>query len=493
MSVEELLALGRELAAPPKTSEGENNFIRHARRLLRVRDREGQLAPLDANEAQKNFELARGQKNIVLKARQMGMTTWISGRFFLRTITQRGVLTVQVAQTREAAEAIFRIVQRFWEYLPEEYRQGPLRRSRKNMGQMVFPELDSEFRIVTAGDKNAGRGMTIQNLHCSEVSRWPGDARETLAGLRAALSPTGEMVLESTPNGAMGCFYDEWTQAEVSGLKRHFFPWWLESAYVSAPATEFNDEELELMRRHNLSACQIGYRRTLEADYRNLHAQEFAEDPERCFRATGECCFEIEAIEQRMQELGEPVSRNPRNTLLTWMPPVPDRQYLVAVDTAGGGAEGDFSVAQVIDLATGIQCAELQQRLRPIPFTQEAAKLARQYNNAMIVVERNNHGTGILALLIRMENYTNLYEQNGNEGWLTNAASKPAAIALLGALLVQSPGMFLSKRLLAECRTFVTRANGSTGAIAGAHDDCVMAMAIAQQVRTELMLKKRSS
>ena len=43
-------------------------------------------------------------------------------------------------------------------------------------GQMCFPELDSEFRVVSAGDENAGRGLTMQNLHCSEVSRWPGDA-----------------------------------------------------------------------------------------------------------------------------------------------------------------------------------------------------------------------------------------------------------------------------------------------------------------------------
>ena len=62
---------------------------------------------------------------------------------------------------------------------------------------MVFGELDSEFRVVSAGDENAGRGWTIQNLHASEVARWPGDAAATLAGLRAALVPGGEMTLES--------------------------------------------------------------------------------------------------------------------------------------------------------------------------------------------------------------------------------------------------------------------------------------------------------
>ena len=99
-----------------------------------------------ANAVQRLYEEKRGRRNVVLKARQMGVTTWVSGMFFLRTITRCGVLTVQVAQTREAAEGIFRMVQRFWESLPEELREGELRLTRSNAGQMRFGEIDSEFR-----------------------------------------------------------------------------------------------------------------------------------------------------------------------------------------------------------------------------------------------------------------------------------------------------------------------------------------------------------
>ncbi len=81
-------------------------------------------SPLRANAVQRMFEREYGRENIVLKARQMGMTTWVAGRFFLKTITARGVLTVQVAQTREAAEGIFRIAQRFWECLPDGFARG---------------------------------------------------------------------------------------------------------------------------------------------------------------------------------------------------------------------------------------------------------------------------------------------------------------------------------------------------------------------------------
>jgi hypothetical protein len=434
---------------------------------------------------QRRFALERRQHNIVVKARQMGMTSWVAGRFFLKTITARGVLTVQVAQTMEAAESIFRIAQRFWESLPSQMRAGPLRRSRANIGQMIFPALDSEFRVVSASDENAGRGLTIQNLHCSEVSRWPGDAAATLAGLRAALAPNGELVMESTPNGAYGCFYEEWLKAAEKGVAKHFYPWWMEQAYISAAAKDLRDEELALMREHNLTARQIGFRRGLEASYRGLRTQEFAEDAELCFRATGECCFDIEAIERRIATVQDPVEMRRAEALQIWLPSITGRKYLIAVDTAGGGSDGDYAAIQVLDLETGAQCAELQQRLGPLELARVAAALGREYGGALIAVERNNHGAGVLAYLDAVEHYARVYEQAGVAGWLTSAGSKPGMISRMGALLMESPWMFRSRRLLEECRTFVTHPGGRTGAANGAHDDCLMAVALAHAVRAE--------
>jgi hypothetical protein len=496
MAVDDLLRCGSRMDAKRRRPAKE------AARLLKVRDRNGKLRPLVANSAQREFEAARGRQNIVLKARQMGMTTWIAGRFFLRTIMARGVLTVQVAQNRQAAESIFGIVQRMWENLPAKLREGPLMRSRANVGQMVFPKLDSEFRVWSAGDENAGRGLSIQNLHCSEVSRWPGDAAATLAGLRAALAPDGELVLESTPNGAYGAFYDEWGRGveprlepmsqkrdmghPENGLVRHFLPWWMEPAYVGEGVAEgaMSAEELALVVTHGLTAEQIGFRRGLERSFGGLRSQEFAEDAETCFRATGDCCFDVAAIEARLAEvaLAEPELRR-GSALLVWMQALPGREYIVAVDTAGGGADGDFAAVQVIDAATGMQCAELQERLAPLELARVAAELAREYGGALVAVERNNHGSAVLAYLSTVERYERVYRQAGQAGWLTTSASKPEMVSGLGALLVERPEMFKSRRLLAECRTFVRGEYGRSGAANGAHDDLVMSMALAQAVR----------
>jgi hypothetical protein len=240
-----------------------------------------------------------------------------------------------------------------------------------------------------------------------------------------------------------------------------------------------------------LTPAQIGFRRGLEANFRGLRAQEFAEDAESCFKASGDCCFEVEAIEQRLAEVPAPIRTERGGSLQTWFPPVPGREYLVAVDTAGGGPDGDFAAMQVIDLESGLQCAELQQHLGQLDQARVGAELARRYNHAMIVVERNNHGSGVLAYLDSVERYANVYGCDGVAGWLTSAGNKPGMVSRLGVMLVESPGLFLSGRLLRECRSFVLMQGGRSGAANGAHDDCVMSMAIALAVRGELRQRRR--
>jgi hypothetical protein len=489
---EELERLGRMLDSRPWRLRGKTVGMLLAEKMLLVRTREGWTAPLRANGAQSAFERRRGKRNIVLKARQMGLTTWAAARFFLRTITCPGTLTLEVAHTQEAAEEIFRIVHRFLNWLPEELREGPLKTSRVNVRQLAFPELDSQYRVVSAGDRNAGRGLTVQNLHCSELARWPGDPAETLAGLRAAMAPGAELIVESTPDGVGGSFHEEWQKAGETGMVRHFFPWWMEPRYRAGAVdvSSLTDEERELRSRHRLDLKQIGYRRQIRADFRGLARQEYAEDEESCFRASGESVFEMGAIEARLVTAPEPVERRRNGELEVWLPPIAGKEYLLAVDPAGGGSEGDYSAAQVLEMATGMQCAEFAGHLGGAELAQLLKELATEYNRAWLVVERNNHGSGVLAHLETGCKYERIYGKGGQTGWLTTSMSRPAVLGRLDAALVEEPGRMMSRRLLAECRSFVRLPNGRTGARAGTHDDRVMAMAIGLGARAELLGRK---
>jgi len=491
LNKEDLEELGRMLDLRPARLRGRTVGMTLAEHLLRVRTRDGRAAGLRANAAQREFERRRGRRNIVLKARQMGMTTWAAARFFLRTITQPGTLTLEVAHSQESAEEIFRIVHRFVNWLPEELREGPLKTSQSNVRQIVFPEIDAQYRVVSAGDRNAGRGLTVQNLHCSELARWPGDPAETLAGLQAGMTPGAELILESTPDGVGGCFHEEWQKAGETGMVRHFFPWWLEPRYRAEAVDEagLTEEERDLMARHELDAEQIGYRRRIRANFRGLARQEYAEDEQSCFLASGESVFELGAIEARLLEAPEPTERRRNGEVEIWLPPLPGREYLVAVDPAGGGSEGDYSAAEVLDLETGMQCAEFAGHVGGLELARLVTELAAEYNGAWVVVERNNHGSGVLALLETACGCGRIYRQNGQAGWLTTSVSRPAVLGQLGAALVEHSERFKSRRLLAECRSFVRLPNGGSGARAGTHDDRVMAMAVGLGARAELLGK----
>ena len=491
LDLELLERLGRRLDARPKRLEG--NSIRQflVEKLLRVRSRQGEIVPLALNRAQQEYERRCGKRNIVLKARQVGMTTYVAARFFLHTITRRGTLTVQVAHNQESAEEIFRIVHRFLENLPERLRAGALCTSRANVRQLAFPRLDSEYRVATAADANAGRGSTIQNLHCSEVARWPGDAAETLAGLRAAVPPAeGEIVLESTANGASGAFYGEWQRAGESGYVRHFFPWWWEASNrvpLADSLGELSEDEAKLAEQYGLDGEQIAFRREVRANFGARSVEEYAEDAESCFLASGECLFERAIIERRIGELAAPAESRENGCLQIWWPAQPGRRYVVGVDPAEGNAEGDYACAQVVDMGTGMQCAELRGHFDPPALARRVVELAGGYNGALVAVERNNHGHAVIAQMLTVHGYGNLYpaDEQAKPGWLTTRGNRPQMLELLAALLARSPELFQSQRLLEECRTFVRQANGRAEAASGAHDDAVMAMAIAASVREQ--------
>ncbi len=232
--------------------------------LLRIRNREGRLIPLEPNAAQRQYAEQRGQRNIILKARQVGMTTYLAGRLFLATMLRPGTVTLQVAHSLESAQQIFRIVHRFYANLPVKFPTKMVVTERANVRELAFAESDSRFRVETAGTSSAGRGLTVRHLHASEVSEWPGKPEETMAALAAAVVPGGTIDIEATPKGVGGYFHREWMLAGSgdTGFVRHFFPWWLEPAYRLAifPGEKIapeSEEEKRLAREYGLDEEQF--------------------------------------------------------------------------------------------------------------------------------------------------------------------------------------------------------------------------------------------
>jgi hypothetical protein len=177
--------------------------------------------------------------------------------------------------------------------------------------------------------------------------------------------------------------------------------------------------------------------------------------------------------------------------LEVWYPPVPGRWYVVAVDPAGGGSEGDLSAIQVIDLEMGMQCAEFAGHVGGLELMELTRQIAWDYETAWLVVERNNHGSEQLGLL-DLKGYRNIYKgSDGQAGFLTTSMSRPQILAGFSLALAETPELFYSRKLLAECRTFVRLRSGGLGARNGTHDDRVMAMAVGLRARAEILGRQR--
>ncbi|HEV8383929.1 MAG TPA: hypothetical protein VGQ11_03585 [Candidatus Acidoferrales bacterium] len=454
------------------------------------------MVSLQPNAAQQKYARERTARNIILKARQVGMTTYIAARFFLSTIRQPGTVTLQIAHSLESAQQIFRIVHRFVEHLhPDELRR--VRLVRANVRELAFAGVDSRYIVDTAGNPNAGRGLTIHNLHASEVALWPGNPQETMAALLAAVVPGGAVDIESTPHGAGGYFHSEWLRAKAGeGYKPHFFPWWMEPAYqlplsASESVEPHSEDEKLLIEREKLVPEQIKFRRRLAHTFANLAPQEYAETDTECFLVSGRPVFDVLAIDARLRELAPPLRVAQNGAEAIWLEPQPSRSYVIGADVAEGGADGDFSAVVVLDLETGLQCAELMARWPLARFAQELARLGDRYNGALIAVERNNHGHAILYALQHQFNYLRLYRHAesdggaGKLGWLMNARTRPQAIGALGKMLRDAAAVFSSRRLLEQCRSFAYGEDGEMAALPGTTDDLVIAAAIACAVREQ--------
>jgi hypothetical protein len=247
-----------------------------------------------------------------------------------------------------------------------------------------------------------------------------------------------------------------------------------------------SDEERDLCARWGLDAAQIAFRRRVRAEFGKRAREEFAEDAESCFLATGECVFDVERIDARLAEVVDPLEKRDGGRLEIYWPAQSGHEYLIGVDAAGGGSDGDHSCIEVLERESGLQCAEWYGHCSLAELARKTAELAREYNRAEIAVERNNHGHGVLAHLQVSEKYERLWCERGNEnpGWTTTMLTRPRMIEAVLKLVERNPQMIGSRRLLRECRTFVRHEDGRAAAANGEHDDAVMAVAVALSARS---------
>jgi len=254
-----------------------NDFPYFAGNLV-IRPKEGALVPFKLNAAQlKLHEALEEQKRrtgrvraIVLKARQLGISTYVAARFYHRTISNPGLRTIIIGHERSASKNLFSMVKRFHENLPPDLRPST---GISNADELVFDKIDSGYLVAVATLEGAGRSATAQLLHCSEVAFWP-DLPIQMAALMQTVPdlPGTEVILESTAFG-FNDFHKLWRKSEAgeNEFQTIFLPWTADPNYrADVPGDiKLDPEELDLMEMHGLDREQIFWRRNKIAQLPN--------------------------------------------------------------------------------------------------------------------------------------------------------------------------------------------------------------------------------
>lgn len=178
-------------------------------------------------------------RNIILKARQLGFTTFIDIFGCDLAIWNDNIRGAIIAHTREDASLIFRDkVKIAYDALPSALKR--LRPALKNDAGELLMANNSSIRVTTGV-----RSQTMQFLHISELAkiaaRYPGKAREIVAGAIPAIHQSGFLFVESTAEGTEGHFHDMCQQAQELqlaktpltrfDLKFFFYPWYEHRQY----------------------------------------------------------------------------------------------------------------------------------------------------------------------------------------------------------------------------------------------------------------------
>lgn len=232
---------------------------------------------------------------------------------------------------------------------------------------------------------------------------------------------------------------------------------------------------------------------------------------------TGRTVFDARAVMFRLTEAPQPISEgyfdykeipgtgeDPRSRISEWKwveekgGPIQifrkaesGRPYVIGGDTAGEGS--DWFVGQVLDNVTGDQVAVLRHRYDEDTYAKQMFCLGMTYNEALVGIEANfsSYPTKRLEELryphqyVREteDTYTGAFKKSF--GFRTTAVTRPVIISGLVEAMREAINGVSHRATLEEMLTFVRDEQMRPAAEPGAHDDCVMALAIAWYIRPQ--------
>tara|TARA_R100001015_G_C4634218_1_gene200305 strand:- start:3874 stop:5463 length:1590 start_codon:yes stop_codon:yes gene_type:complete len=415
--------------------------------------------------------------NVILKARQLGISTIAAGYIVWLMLFHRDKNILVMATKFKTASNLVKKVKAIMKNLPDWITLADI--SIDNRSSFELTNGSQIQAASTSGD--AGRSEALSLLVIDEAAHVE-NLTELWAGLYPTISTGGRVIALSTPNGVGNWFHKTYVEA-IEG-SNDFHP-------INLPWDVHPDRDKEWFVKET----------------RNMSRREIAQELECNFNTSGESVIHPDDIALIEQNVTDPKYRTgfDRN-LWIWEQYNPECSYLLVADVARGDG-ADYSVFHILNLDTMEVVAEYQGKPSLDMYANVLLQSGKEYGNCLLVVENIGIGISVLEKLIDLQ-YPNLYysvkgshdfvESHQGEtsnsavpGFTTSSKTRPLIVAKLEEFIRNKLIKVYSVRFSNELRTFIWQ-NGKPQAMRGYNDDLTMALAIACWVRdTALTVNKR--
>lgn len=406
--------------------------------------------------------------NIVLKARQLGISTTIAGYVAWLMLFHRSKNVVVMATKLSTAANLVKKVKLAMKSLPSWMMISQIVIDNRNSFKL---DNESEVKAIsTSGD--AGRSEALSLLVVDEAA-FVENMSELWAGLLPTLSTGGDCIIASTPFGVGNLFHKLYSEAE--------------------------------QEMNNFNAIRLAWdvhperdQEWFEKETKNMSKREVAQELLCNFNMSGDTLLSGDDLKTLNEKIIEPIYKTgfDRN-LWIWETYEPKKQYFLTADVARGDGK-DSSTFHIFNTETMEQVAEYKGKVPLDMFASLIYETSKEYGFCLTIVENNSIGMSVLDKLRDME-HPNLYwsrktsheavdqylaehQTTATPGFSTTVKTRPLIIAKLEELIRNNNIKINSVRLINEFKTFVWN-NGKAEAMRGYNDDLVMACAIASWIR----------
>jgi len=418
-------------------------------------------------------ELKDNRYNIILKSRQLGISTLTAGYSLWCMLFRSDYNVLVIATKQDVAKNLVTKVRVMHDNLPSWLRGKTLE---DNKLSLRFKNGSQIKAISSKGD--AGRSEALSLLVMDEAA-FIDKIDDIWTAAQQTLATGGGAIMLSTPNGTGNLFHKTWCDAEAGG---RFNPIKLHWTVHPERDENWRVEQTQLLgEKAAAQECDCDFissgHTVVDGPIIQWYDQTYVEDPKE--------------------------KRGFDGNYWMWDYPNYTKAYAVVADVARGDG-ADYSAFHVLEIESMTQVAEYRGKIGTTEYGNMLISVATEWNNALLVIENANIGWAVLQVAID-RNYENLYYSYKQDayvdenvhlakgydlknksqkvpGFSTTSRTRPLIISKIETYFREKSPIVKSKRLIDELYVFIW--NGSRAeAQRGYNDDLVMSFGIALWVR----------